>query len=122
MHSKVPHFDIPFHFRLFPDGMAAATNEQDTLDDMGSTIQVILRTPLGFRPEKPEFGVHDQTFVQRVNSQQYLDAVSKWETRVDAELGDVPGAVQDLVQTAELQIRERAVVATPEATGSVEEG
>lgn len=55
----VPHFDYPFRF--LSDGHAA-TVEQDTDDDHLAQAMAILKTPLGFRMELPEFGVAEHVF------------------------------------------------------------
>jgi phage baseplate assembly protein W len=48
-----PHFAFPF--QRAGDGKVAVV-EQDTLQHVDSCCQVIVRCPVGWRPERPEFG------------------------------------------------------------------
>jgi phage baseplate assembly protein W len=48
-----PHFEFPF--RLGDDGKVVCV-EQDTLEHIHSCESVIVRCPVGFRDDRPEFG------------------------------------------------------------------
>jgi phage baseplate assembly protein W len=51
-HVDRPHFSYPFRL----DGDKVAVVEQDTVEHVHSCENVIVRCPLGFRDERPEFG------------------------------------------------------------------
>jgi phage baseplate assembly protein W len=51
-HVDRPHFSFPFRL----DGSRVAVEEQDTPAHIASCENVIVRCPLGFRDDRPEFG------------------------------------------------------------------
>jgi hypothetical protein len=56
--ADAPRFAYPL--RITAGGVRLV--EQDSLDDLTSTAWFALRTPPGFRPEAPTFGVNDPVF------------------------------------------------------------
>lgn len=83
--ADVPHFQIPFKFTFGADGfLHAAVNEQDSIEDVTACVEAIVRTPLGFREELPDFGIRDQTFTQgMINSEDIIVAITQWEPRAE---------------------------------------
>ena len=58
---------------------------QDTYEDVASSVEMILNTPLGWRTALPQFGIEDPTFQQNaVNT--WLAAINRWEPRADATI------------------------------------
>lgn len=57
----IPHFNLPFRF---VNNSGVDVVEQDTLDDIANCVEVILRTPYGYRTQDntPEFGTLDPVF------------------------------------------------------------
>ena len=83
--TDVPHFTVPFKFEFGPDGfLHAAVNEQDSIEDITACVEAIVRTPIGFRQELPEFGIRDQTFTQgMINSDDVVVSLGQWEPRAE---------------------------------------
>ncbi|MCU1500593.1 MAG: hypothetical protein JWM47_4546 [Acidimicrobiales bacterium] len=52
--ADIPHFKFPF--QRSPDGKTVDVVEQDTVEHVMTCEEVIVRCPLGFRIERPEFG------------------------------------------------------------------
>lgn len=76
----LPHFDVPFRF---VNG-AAATNEQDSPDDVATCATVVASCPIGFRVERADFGIPDPTFAQGAPDGDAVHrAISRWEPRAD---------------------------------------
>lgn len=77
-----PHFSIPF--RIDPSTNECICNEQDSEAEILDCIEVILRYQIGKRPEKPEFGIPDQTFSEPVpDVGEISEALAEWEPRID---------------------------------------
>lgn len=55
-----PHFSYPFRF----DNRGAAEVEQGSDAEIVAAVQVIIRTPVGWRSEDPAFGAPDMLFDQ----------------------------------------------------------
>lgn len=108
--TELPHFAIPLRFK----NGAAVVNDQDTLDDLADCIQVIMRTPIGHRIDKPDFGIHDPAFRVVRNDNDIMAAIDQWEPRVEYELAG-PEEVEELVRTVRIMIRERPVPTSPDA-------
>lgn len=82
----LPHLTVPL--RLVNGSFATA--EQDTLAELESNVEVILRTPVGTRPLLPEFGVPDVTFLREGADPTVIEqAVTRWEPRATVTVTDV---------------------------------
>jgi hypothetical protein len=82
-----PHFDIPFN--LQPAG--TPVTEQDTFAEIANCIEVIIRTPYGFRDDTPDFGFEDVLFRnQPVLSAEIQDIVDAQEPRANIVLTEQP--------------------------------
>lgn len=96
-----PHFDIPFRFV----GTSAATVEQNSPKEFSNAVENIIRTPLGFRDELPDFGVHDVLFSQApINPSLLIRDVERYEGRarlIGVELAD---QIDESVRHIQIQI------------------
>ena len=104
--ADLPHLPINFRF-VTEDGMPRPTVvEQDSYEDIASCVETILRCPVDWRPELPEFGSVDPTFRQApIDTDSMLAAVRQWEDRAEfttEEFGDV---VDEAVRRIRLSIQ-----------------
>lgn len=95
-HLERPHFAFPF--RLTSDGTSVVQVEQDTLEHIHSCEHVIIRCPIGFRDERPDFGWPFPEFVNIPVETEDLKAalteleprgrarVEEWADEVDASI------------------------------------
>lgn len=76
-----PQIALPFD--VLADGSVDEV-EQDTLDEIGMSIETILRYPLDFRASLPDFGTPDLSFREDAEgaASTMLEYVSRWEDRV----------------------------------------
>lgn len=82
---------MPFRIQESGYGVAAVENQQDTIEDISACVELSIRTPRGFRPEAPEFGVTDQTFASpRVDIGQLTSEIVKDEPRAELVSEIVP--------------------------------
>lgn len=76
--TAIPQFSLPFRL----EGPDFAVSEQDTLDEITDCVQAIIRYPVGYRIELPEFGTPDQTFhVAGPSTAEIQAALQRWEPR-----------------------------------------
>lgn len=86
-HVDVPHFQLPFRFGQHEGRIEAMTVEQDELDEITGCVETIIRYPIDFRPELPEFGTPEQVFSQApLNIAEVANAVSEWEPRAQFDI------------------------------------
>lgn len=87
------HFAMPFRFVATNGVTDAVTVAQDSPEEVRTSIEVLLRCPLGFREELPEFGVPSPLFGQAPLSTDLIKrSVEQWEPRASiyaAEYGDL---------------------------------
>lgn len=100
--AEVPHFAIPFRFEFGPDGVRhAAVNEQDSVEDITACVESIIRTPIGYRQELPDFGIRDQTFTQgMINTDDILIAIAQWEPRAEILIEEDPSKLDQFIAIA----------------------
>lgn len=86
MHElDTPQFDLPF--RLDSSGRDVVMVEQDSLDDVANSVETLIRTPLGWFEENPDYGVVDGTFDEgRVDTSEIQTAIGQWEPRAEVEM------------------------------------
>lgn len=83
----IPHFDLPF--RLVAGH--AAVNDQDTIEDVTTCVEAVVRTRQGTRAEVPDFGVTDLTFqLQPTKLQPVIDSVLEQEPRASMLMDQAP--------------------------------
>lgn len=77
----IPHIALPV--RMIAGRVAAV--EQDTLDELATRVEVVVRYQPGDLDHDPEFGVTDETFRQGgPDPDVYLAAIGRFEPDVDA--------------------------------------
>jgi hypothetical protein len=111
MSTAVPHFAYPLAFA--PVGQRhAAVFEQDSLDEIVSCCWVLLVTPLGYRPERPDVGMEELTFAgPGVDRDSILDRLNAQEPRADTLTAEALDALDELVTHVLVQVG--AVTETP---------
>jgi hypothetical protein len=103
-HARIPVFAYPF--RLGSHGEFTVV-EQDSEEDIVTSVSVLVRTARGQRIDLPEYGVSDMTFAVGVNRNEILAAVSRWEPRASAIVGSSNDALDVLIQRVNIDISER---------------
>lgn len=99
--SNAPHFDFPFNL----DGTKFAEVEQDTVDDVYNCVYVSLVTPEGFRPEAPEFGMPDLTFMEQpIDPSLITSKLIQDEPRAELLLQQRPDAFDPLIADVTLDV------------------
>jgi phage baseplate assembly protein W len=90
--ARVPHFAVPFRFE---NGRPAVV-EQDSVEEVESCVEAILRTIAGTRIGAPSFGIPDESFVEQGPTPAlgvYLAAIEEQEPRArqlgTARLGEL---------------------------------
>lgn len=91
-----PHFDIPFRLNGGPGTLvgtvyksSAAVVEQDTFEDISNCVEVIVRTPIGFREDNLEFGFpHFALLPQPLLSNVYSDLIMQQEPRAEIAMAE----------------------------------
>lgn len=105
MKPGVPHFDYPFRFNA--DGHAAA-NEQDSEDDILACAIAILKTPLGFRDDLPDFGIAETLFTEGpIDVEEIRAALEMWEERAIFTVMEDPVTLDNLVRLIKVQMEAR---------------
>lgn len=82
--------DEPTHLRYpfqFVDGRAAEV-VQDSDEDVDGCVDVILRTPVDWREELPEFGNPNPTFTSPLNLDRMRRSVNEWEPRAESTVDE----------------------------------
>ena len=79
-------------------GGRAQTVPVNSNADVQQKVEIILRTPLGTRLERPTFGVPDQTFVQGgAEAQPFIDAIDRDEPRARFTAAADGSDLQDMI-------------------------
>ena len=85
--DPIPHLALPLRI----DGDAFAHVEQDTLDELVTSVACICAFPLGYRVEAPDFGIPELELgtsplpVTEVERQ-----IDTWEPRAEVEVSEAP--------------------------------
>jgi phage baseplate assembly protein W len=91
--TEPTHFALPF---TFANGRANVV-DQDSTDDVTACVEAVLRCPLGWRDELPEFGIADQALREGgADLDELRVAVERWEPRAAVALtaGDIVALAQ----------------------------
>jgi hypothetical protein len=98
-----PHFDIPFRFTS--GGSGAALAEQNTFLDIANCIEVIVRTPLGFRNDAPEFGFPDLALLEQpITTKDLVDLIVAQEPRAVILISEQPDYLDNLIDRVTIQV------------------
>ena len=98
----VPKFKVPFEIR----GTSAAIVEQDSSDEITQCVEAVLKTVVGTRDDRPEYGIPDVAFTQpdhpagstpAPTTAAIRRAIQRWEPRAETSLVDeVVGRVRTI--------------------------
>lgn len=92
MATELPHFTLPFRWDIGPSGTSAAVAEQESVQEIASCCEAIIRTVQGQRTTLPAFGRPELEFntspawVRSV----LAAALLEWEPRVESLIGAAP--------------------------------
>lgn len=107
MPDDTPQFGLPF--RLGPDG-APIEVSQDSSQEIGDCVEVLLRTPLGFYADQPDYGVEFPLFEEgtgAVDMNEVQTAISTWEERADELIDARPDLLDAFVSRVTINSRSR---------------
>lgn len=91
-----PHFAYPF--QRGADGKVGVT-EQDTTAHVDSCCQLIVRCPVGFRQERPEFGWPFPEFQTiPIDTGPLVEALTRFEPRAEPDIQQYADAAEAAVQ------------------------
>lgn len=97
-----PHFQVPV---TLVDGQVRMV-EQDSDEEITQCVLAVLRTPVEFRDDLPEFGTPDQLFkMAGVNPALVKAAIETWEPRATAEVQE---QLADLIDHVTISLSEKA--------------
>jgi phage baseplate assembly protein W len=85
--ADFPHISLPFRFEQAGGPVVMAVTEEDSLDEIGDCVELILRTEHGQRRTLPGFGRPEQLLfmTDRELARSLVQAaVDEWEGRVQA--------------------------------------
>jgi phage baseplate assembly protein W len=97
--DNVPHLALP----LQVIGPSYATVQQDTVDELATTVGVVCAFPLGSRLERPEFGVQAPALQDEpLDLADVERAVTTWEPRASISVTERPGpdALSSVIQVS----------------------
>lgn len=98
---RAPHFDLPFRFGIGSFICA----EQDSIEDIGNCVEVIVRTPVGFRDDAIDFGFPQLEFgVIPVISDSIVELVRAQEPRIDILITERPNLIDTLVDKIVVEV------------------
>lgn len=103
MAVETPH--IRFPFERGDNGRSVKVVEQDTEEHVMSCENVIVRCPLGFRPERPEFGWPFPEFnTIPLNLEPLRDALATFEPRGNANVSQWIDEADAATQYIEIEV------------------
>lgn len=98
----IPHMDYPFRFGS--DGHVVPV-EQDSEDDILACAIAIMKCPLGFRDELPDFGVREQLFSEGpIDTEEIRVALEVWEERAIPIVTEDEETLYNLVRLIKIQM------------------
>lgn len=101
MSFTAPHFNLPFRLRKTADCV-----EQDTVEDIANSVELLLRTHTGARAEAPSFGVSDYTFkLEPLDVDAIRDEIVAAEPRALVLITERPDVLDNLIDRITVEIR-----------------
>jgi hypothetical protein len=103
MHTspRIPHLTLPL--RMTGSGLAWA--EQDTLDEIASSVEAILRYQPGDLDHEPALGMPDQAFRQGgADADEILAVVERWDERAEVVVTEDPSRLDELIDTVRVDV------------------
>jgi hypothetical protein len=103
------HPAMPFRFAEKPDGSTdIVTNAQNSAAEVRAAIEAVLRCPLGFRDERPAFGLTDPTFSQApLSTDEIRRVVTVWEPRAVLFLHEYGDLTDEAIRHITIEIQEQ---------------
>jgi phage baseplate assembly protein W len=99
---------IAFPFEITSGGLVREV-EQDTLDEIAMSVEIILRFPIGSRAELTDFGIPDLTF--RLSNEDLsalvAEHVTRWETRARILIEERPEQWNQMVRDFMVRVEGR---------------
>src|SRR3954447_13084046 len=104
---EFPHFQLPFRFESVKGVLEAAVHEQDTVDEIATCVEVVIRCPIGFRDELPEFGVPTTALFNQapLDLAKARGAVNRWEPRADVDYSESGSIFDEGIRNIGIQIQ-----------------
>lgn len=103
-YPNTPKLAVPF--RLNHTAKRAVVVEQDSLEEVEQCVVALLRTPLGWRPENPEFGVADQAFGEGgADLNEIQNAIAQHEPRAEIHIDRDPTILTSMVDEVNVRVR-----------------
>jgi phage baseplate assembly protein W len=98
--DDVPHLALPL--RIVGDAFVAV--QQDTVEELLTTVAVVCAFPLGSRIERPEFGITSPELQDEpLELTDLARAVATWEPRAAIAVHERPGA-DDLATAVQVEV------------------
>ncbi len=96
-----PHFDIPFRLQV----AGAAVVEQDTYEEIANCVEVIIRTPYGFRDDTPDFGFPSlELRTQPLLTSEVREVVDQQEPRAAVLMYEMPDFYDVLIDKITVEV------------------
>jgi phage baseplate assembly protein W len=105
--TDTPHFALPFQWSTAAGGgLAALEVEQESMDEIASCAEAIIRTVQGQRTSLPTFGIPALEFNEdpALTSSVITQALQEFEPRVAPLISAAPDTGDDLTQIVEALI------------------
>jgi phage baseplate assembly protein W len=101
-----PHFDLPFRFvGSTTTNKSAAVVEQNSFADIADCVEAIVRTPLGFRNDAPEFGFPDLEFLEQpIVSEDVVELVQAQEPRARVLITEQTDLIDVLIDRLTVEV------------------
>lgn len=99
-----PHFDLPFRFTPSGGGGSAVV-EQNSFEDIANCVEAIIRTPLGYRDDAPQFGFPDLTLIEQpIISKDVVELVQSQEPRATVLIGEQVDFIDVLIDRLTVEV------------------
>lgn len=107
-HIDIPHLSLPFRFEAHAADGHVVVSEQDSIDDIANCVELIVKTPLGWRDEAPDFGIPDLTFsVLPIGPQTIEQLLEEQEPRIIILVREQPDALDQLMTILNVELHAR---------------
>ena len=85
--------------------ITAAVVEQSSFEDIANCVETIVRTPLGFRDDAPQFGFPSlELLEQPVVTQEVIELVQAQEPRATVLITEVPDVLDQLIDRLTVEV------------------
>jgi phage baseplate assembly protein W len=107
-YPDVPKLSLPFrfHHQGVGTGLVAHVAEQDSLEEIVSCVEAVIRTVQGTRIEEPEFGLPDLAFsLGHIDPTIIEEAAARWEPRARVDVPADSRSPQEACQHVHVEVR-----------------